>query len=80
MAVRGAVIEISYGLLDEWLHLPAGVRVDGVAPGNDFRSFLVRLRSEGEFLPEVADGAPFPKGMLTITNHEPTVEFLADPF
>lgn len=77
MAVRAAVIEISFDLLSEWLHLPPGVQVDAVAPGVDFRSFRVRMSSDNNFLPEVAEGERAPIGTLVITTHQPTVEFKA---
>lgn len=76
MAVmHAAIVEISFDLLREWLHLPHGVRIDSVANTQDFESFVIRMRSDNDFLPEVPDGAKAPRGWIVYTEHPPTARF-----
>lgn len=75
--MHAAIVEISHDLLAEWLHLPQGVRIDAVVSGKNPGSFVVRMRSDNDFLPLVPYDGRAPTGTLVVTVHEPTVEFKA---
>lgn len=74
---RCVIIEISYGLLEELLQLPKGVRIVRHLPYDDlfYRGSTFKLILEGERFPEVPEGGLIPTAEVICRRTEIDMEF-----